>query len=194
MPTKYPGRFFCRAHSNASGKLGLLPPPLWGRVGEGGDAVMHRRCLTQSPPPLTPPHKGEGNAASLRRGEHTECGAKCVANPTAARAFLWGRTNGAATHVEGALAACGGAGGVRGLERRRPPPPSRLLRRAHPIELRRLAARPRGPRSTTRSRTGSAARPRTGSPASSRPGSAARPRPRFGAGARPSARRRPRAR
>jgi hypothetical protein len=29
----------CRAHSNASGKLGLLPPPLWGRVGEGGDAV-----------------------------------------------------------------------------------------------------------------------------------------------------------
>ena len=32
------------------------------------------------------------------------------------------RTNGAATHVEGAHAACGGAGGVRGLERRRPPP------------------------------------------------------------------------
>jgi hypothetical protein len=48
--------------------LGLLPPPLWGRVGEGGGAVMHRRCLTQRPPPLTPPHKGEGNALSLRRG------------------------------------------------------------------------------------------------------------------------------
>src|SRR5262249_2469971 len=39
--------------------------PLWGRVGEGGDAAKHR--LTQRPPPLTPPHKGEGNAASWRR-------------------------------------------------------------------------------------------------------------------------------
>src|SRR6516162_1790353 len=42
-------------------KLGVLPPPLWGRVGEGGGAVMHRRCLTQSPPPPAPPHKGEGS-------------------------------------------------------------------------------------------------------------------------------------
>jgi len=40
-----------------------------------------------------------------------------VPNPTAARALSWARTNGAATHVEGAHAACGGAGGVRGLER-----------------------------------------------------------------------------
>src|SRR5262245_12203100 len=36
--------------------LGLLPPPLWGRGGEGGDAVTHQRCLAQSPPPPTPPH------------------------------------------------------------------------------------------------------------------------------------------
>src|SRR5262245_35662788 len=40
----------------ASSAFGLLPPPLWGRGGEGGDAVMHQRCLTQRPPPLTPPH------------------------------------------------------------------------------------------------------------------------------------------
>src|SRR6266536_5325744 len=33
---KIPGPFFCRAHSNASGKLGLLPPPLWGRGWGGG--------------------------------------------------------------------------------------------------------------------------------------------------------------
>src|SRR6516165_1913630 len=36
----------------------VRPPPLWGRAGEGGDAVMHGRCLTQPPPPLTPPQKG----------------------------------------------------------------------------------------------------------------------------------------
>src|SRR5262249_44458349 len=45
--------------------LGLLPPPLWGRGGEGGGAVMHERCLAQLPPPPTPPHKGEGSTPSL---------------------------------------------------------------------------------------------------------------------------------
>src|SRR5215831_21131326 len=38
------------------------------------------------------------------------------------------RTNGAAIHEDSGRTGCGGAGGVRGLERRRPPPPSRLLR------------------------------------------------------------------
>jgi hypothetical protein len=41
--------------------LGVLPPPLWGRDGEGGSRCV-TRCVRQLlPPPLTPPHKGEGN-------------------------------------------------------------------------------------------------------------------------------------
>jgi ethanolamine ammonia-lyase small subunit len=48
--------------------LGALPPPLWGRVGEGGGAVMHRRCLTQSPPPLTSRGRTErGDPAAITR-------------------------------------------------------------------------------------------------------------------------------
>ncbi|MGD0023942.1 MAG: penicillin-binding protein 1C [Xanthobacteraceae bacterium] len=46
------------------GSLGMLPPPLWGRGGEGGREVTHQRRLSRDasrPPPLTPPHKGEGN-------------------------------------------------------------------------------------------------------------------------------------
>src|SRR5947207_2220312 len=38
-----------------------LPPPLWGRVGEGGIA---EQLMSGFPPPLTPPHKGEGNPRS----------------------------------------------------------------------------------------------------------------------------------
>src|SRR5262249_60276841 len=49
-----------------SGELGLLPPPLWGRVGEGGGAVMHDHSLRRRPPPPAPPHKGEGRALSAR--------------------------------------------------------------------------------------------------------------------------------
>src|SRR5262249_56255989 len=63
----------CAAEST-SGRLGLLPPPLWGRVGEGGDAVMHRRCPPRPPPPLTPPHKGEGNTPSPPPDFTTACG------------------------------------------------------------------------------------------------------------------------
>src|SRR5215471_14084976 len=102
----------------------------------------------------------------------THVGAPALAaNPTPSRALLGARTNGAATHVEGAFAACGGAGGVRGLERRRPPPPSRLLRlrRAQPIELRRLAARPRRPKSGPRPRAGQRAGPGPRSAARSEP-------------------------
>src|SRR5262249_51374551 len=39
-------------------------PPLWGRGGEGV-ARRPRRCHIAPPPPLTPPHKGEGNAPSV---------------------------------------------------------------------------------------------------------------------------------
>ncbi len=34
------------------------PPPLWGRDRVGGNPKWHRAGF---PPPLTPPHKGEGN-------------------------------------------------------------------------------------------------------------------------------------
>src|SRR5215472_17050326 len=95
----------------------------------------------------------------VRGGERTECVGKKAhrvrSEPNSGSRVVMGETNGAATDVEGAYAACGGAGGVRGLERRRPTPPSRLLRLrpAQPIELRPVAARPRDPRSATRSRT-----------------------------------------
>jgi bifunctional non-homologous end joining protein LigD len=42
-----------------------LPPPLWARVGEGGEAVNKGRASTSRPPPPAPPHKGEGSAPSL---------------------------------------------------------------------------------------------------------------------------------
>ena len=60
---------FARGEST-SGELGLLPPPLWGRVGEGGDAdeIMMAPPAQEPryPPPPTPPHKGEGSAPSMR--------------------------------------------------------------------------------------------------------------------------------
>src|SRR5215475_11068423 len=39
--------------------LGVLPPPLWGRVGEGGGSCC-ARCAKQPPPPLTPPQRKSG--------------------------------------------------------------------------------------------------------------------------------------
>ena len=51
----------------SNGKLGLLPPPLWGRGGEGGRCCF-TRCVRQLlPPPPTPPHKGEGSTPSARQ-------------------------------------------------------------------------------------------------------------------------------
>src|SRR5262245_9124155 len=51
-----------RGEPGPSNKLGLLPPPLWGRVGEGGSCCSPRS--TQLPPPSpAPPHKGEGSLA-----------------------------------------------------------------------------------------------------------------------------------
>ena len=38
------------------------PPPLWGRDREGGIA---EHSLSGFPPPLTPPHKGEGNLRGI---------------------------------------------------------------------------------------------------------------------------------
>ena len=49
----------------ASRKLSLLPPPLWGRVGEGGVAFGDAGVPTSRPPPPAPPHKGEGSRPRL---------------------------------------------------------------------------------------------------------------------------------
>src|SRR5258708_33324817 len=61
------GDWFIRRHGDAVSFRagGVLPPPLWGRVGEGG-RCCRTSCVRQLlPPPLTPPHKGEGNTPSL---------------------------------------------------------------------------------------------------------------------------------
>src|SRR5262245_27837938 len=130
-------------------------PACGGGLGRGWPA----RILLRAPSLSLPRKRGRGRRSRMSLvGPYGGQGRTAErANPTPPRALLGARTNGAATHVEGALAACGGAGGVRGLERRRPPPPSRLLRllrRAQPIQRRRLAARPRRPNSGTRSRAG----------------------------------------
>ncbi len=45
----------------------LFPPPLWGRVGRGvAQKSTQRQRITFPPPPLTPPHKGEGKAGGLK--------------------------------------------------------------------------------------------------------------------------------
>src|SRR5262249_7720534 len=68
-------------------KLGLLPPPRapglpgsrlflrksgkpdvrWGRAAEGGRCYRPRRVSQRPPPPLTPPHTGEGRRRGLWR-------------------------------------------------------------------------------------------------------------------------------
>ena len=56
-------------------RIRSAPSPLWGRVGGGSEATRSRRRhlrlrrVTSRPRPLSPPHKGEGSAASaeLRR-------------------------------------------------------------------------------------------------------------------------------
>ena len=53
------------------GAVSPLPPPLWGRVGERG-SCCRANCRQQwRPPPLTPPHKGEGNgeASGVKKKE-----------------------------------------------------------------------------------------------------------------------------
>jgi ATP-dependent helicase Lhr and Lhr-like helicase len=53
---------------DCSNKHGVLPPPLWGRVGEGGGGFGGGVANASGPPPLTPPHKGEGNSPSKGLG------------------------------------------------------------------------------------------------------------------------------
>jgi ABC transporter substrate binding protein (PQQ-dependent alcohol dehydrogenase system) len=50
---------------------------LWGRVREGGRAILHCRRNIARPPPRTPPHKGEGSRA--RRLTYAICGAIILA-------------------------------------------------------------------------------------------------------------------
>src|SRR5882724_270233 len=68
-----------RAISRAAGprRSLLLPPPLRGRVGEGGP---QRRFEFGAPPPLTPPRKGEGNGGSLREARKKTPGKVLKAN------------------------------------------------------------------------------------------------------------------
>src|SRR5262249_10511932 len=56
-----------RSRASTRARTRSAPSPLVGEGWGGGGAVMHQRCLTQSPPPPTPPHKGEGRAPKLRR-------------------------------------------------------------------------------------------------------------------------------
>ena len=49
------------------GNLGRLPPPLWGRVGEGGGAIRNFNARILGPPPPAPPHRGEGSTLSARQ-------------------------------------------------------------------------------------------------------------------------------
>src|ERR1700722_5201546 len=48
-------------HRMAAIRRALLSPPLWGRVGKGGSREFG---VCGSPPSLTLPHKGGGNASS----------------------------------------------------------------------------------------------------------------------------------
>src|SRR5262249_62196427 len=60
-----------------SGELSLLPPPLWGRVGEGGGAHGKRRCVNLATPTPSPSPQGGGEcteyAASLRFKHKQTC-------------------------------------------------------------------------------------------------------------------------
>ncbi|MGY3547721.1 hypothetical protein ACVWZ4_003107 [Bradyrhizobium sp. USDA 4472] len=47
--------------------MGAFPPPLWGRVREGG--WPQRDCPCEPPSP-TPPHKGEGSPTSVLASLH----------------------------------------------------------------------------------------------------------------------------
>src|SRR5262249_55047750 len=85
--------------------LGVLPPPLWGRLGEGGGAVMHRRCLTQSPPHPQPlPTRGRG-ADRIRCTRLLPSHAHAV-TPAAAHGSGWaGRAGGCARRRRSSLGA-----------------------------------------------------------------------------------------
>src|SRR5437867_11426946 len=51
-----------------SGNLGVLPPPLWGRAGEGGRSFGQRsRGKLRPPPQPLPTGAGQSHVASFRR-------------------------------------------------------------------------------------------------------------------------------
>src|SRR5262249_22495391 len=68
----------CYRNVACAPKLGALPPPLWGRVGEGGRSLSRRSVNTSRPPPLTPPHKGEGNSLSMTRAAVEFAAPHCI--------------------------------------------------------------------------------------------------------------------
>jgi len=90
---------------HASRRLGLLPLPLAGE-GWGGGACA--RSIFLHAPSLSLPRKRGG-------GPHRVRGAVAEPKAALARSYVHCMTNGAAVHVDSARAACGGAGGVRGL-------------------------------------------------------------------------------
>ena len=65
--------------NQSCGKLGLLPPPLWGRAGEGGSCCFARSVRQLPPPPPTPPHKARGRGAHRLRSN-------CLASKRTGRA------------------------------------------------------------------------------------------------------------
>src|SRR5690606_19949421 len=71
-----------------------LPPPLWGRVGEGGTPQRQR---LRFPPPLTSPHKGEGNGDRsplfVSRARCLRARRQAKAWATASTPFLRARTS-----------------------------------------------------------------------------------------------------
>ena len=52
--------------------LNGLPPPSWGRVGVGGIQTL----WVHLPPPLTPPHKGEGDSCGAFGGLYSFVGCR----------------------------------------------------------------------------------------------------------------------
>src|SRR6266536_2126708 len=63
-------------------ELGVLPPPLRGRVGEGGRSLLRRCRRIEGPPPLTPPQQ-KGVHARLRRAMGEGNRAERAARPNA---------------------------------------------------------------------------------------------------------------
>src|SRR5262245_33806554 len=57
MSSKRTGMTSCRVEQTACRGLGVLPPPLWGRVGERGS---NRLGVCGYPPPCPSPTRGEG--------------------------------------------------------------------------------------------------------------------------------------
>ncbi len=76
------GDDFIDAKGGAAGH-GLLPPPLRGRVGEGGEL---QALTSPSPPPPTPPRKGEGSPLT-RRAVLAGIGSLSVAHNANAQGF-----------------------------------------------------------------------------------------------------------